>query len=518
MRLSGRLFRPRGATAALFFLLSFAGIAVGTRARTSQPERVGYVVLTVAYPGGSATDVDRDVLLPIEQAIRADTASHRIARVASTARDGEARFTVSAIVANLDPVATVVSQAVSRVRPQLPASIETRISHVGPATSHAFHSTDPAVLATSLVQAATVGLFLSFFTSRRWRSATVDNWLEKAAERFHDALAWMLAHRRTITMVAAVAGVALTLQAARAVGLRRDGRITFDNGRITFDVRGADSQTLNGVANRIADEMRAVRGVTRVVTASDSTSENGGPIQIDRVDQRRVVRVHALVHGRPSSDIRSDISAKVATTPLPPGYEASEHTESNPANISLRAVLTALGTALVATLALLAIQFRSFVQPLVVACSLLVSIGGVAAVLMLSRHSPTFGTTIGAALVIAIAVWSTTSLLEDARRRRSPGAPARVSLIEATRRRFRRLVVSTVVIGAALLPIVLGDATEDVASLGTVVLLGVVISGIVTLVVTPPLAATFEELAEHGREWAAKRHVRATAPKPFSAR
>ena len=500
MRNSGRRGRPRGATAAFVFLSSSAVIALTMRASSGDPEReLRGVVLTVTHQGASAAAVERDIVLPIEQAIASDGAAGRIARLESTVRPGEARVTAYAPASGLDAVTGVVNDAVSRARPRLPPSIETRVTPVVPTASDWFRVT-PATIGTSLAQAATVGLALAVFTGRRRRPAVVDQWLERAAERFHDGVAWVLQQRTAVATLAVVSGLALALHLAV-------GNPSHGDGHVTFDVRGPDPQTLAGVADRIADEMRAVRGVTRVAAGGDPTATTARPVQIDRVDRQRIVRVHAVVQARRFDDVRRVISAKVATTPTPPGYTASEQPGSNRTSITVRAVVTALSAALAVTLAVLTIQFRSLVEPLVVAWSAWLSIGAVAAFLVVSGHSPTSGTAVGAALAIAIAAWSTTNLLERARRRRAPGRPARVTLIEAARRLFRPVVVGTAVVSGATLPVMLTGATEDVASLGTVVLLGVFISGIVTLLVAPALAASFEAVAEQGREWAAKRRV-----------
>ncbi|HEX5076421.1 MAG TPA: efflux RND transporter permease subunit, partial [Gemmatimonadaceae bacterium] len=131
----------------------------------------------------------------------------------------------------------------------------------------------------------------------RARSARLDLWLERVADTHHDLLAWSIGHRRV--MAGAALGIAGIVAGILASVVKTDTT----SHSIELTLQGPDAETLSGVAQRVADELRRVDGMRDPVVSPTVHGGRESLARIDHIDGERTVRVRTSVGGRRVSDV-----------------------------------------------------------------------------------------------------------------------------------------------------------------------------------------------------------------------
>ncbi|MDB5095091.1 MAG: putative nodulation protein [Candidatus Eremiobacteraeota bacterium] len=235
-----------------------------------------------------------------------------------------------------------------------------------------------------------------------------------------------------------------------------------------------------------------------------------GPSQIPRQNKARRVDVDAPVVGGNLGDVLSEVTSVMNAYPLPAGYRwqyGPAVTQNNDTfgNLTLVVIL-----AIALIYMLLASQFESFLDPLVIMMAVPFALIGIIASLWITHRA--FGLTafIGSLMLVGIAVKNAILVVEFTKQlRRDEGMDAREAIMHAGPMRLRPILMTTLATLGGMLPIAVGleAGSETQAPLGTVVIGGLLTSTLLSLVVVPTIYL-----------WVAKHIEPRFAPKPPSFR
>jgi HAE1 family hydrophobic/amphiphilic exporter-1 len=184
----------------------------------------------------------------------------------------------------------------------------------------------------------------------------------------------------------------------------------------------------------------------------------------------------------------------VAADLMPAGYRVQMTGRSEEFGKTARYMLFAFVTALVLVYMVLASQFNSFLQPLVIMVAQpLAIIGGVGA-LWLTGHSLNIYSMIGLVLLVGLVAKNSILLVDLANQLRVAGSGIREALEEACPVRMRPVLMTSLTIILALLPAALGygAGADTNGPLAVAVLGGMVSSTLLTLVVVPAVYSLVE--------------------------
>ena len=228
----------------------------------------------------------------------------------------------------------------------------------------------------------------------------------------------------------------------------------------------------------------------RAVLVVDSSR---GPILIDRKDQQRLITVSANVAGRDLGSVASDVAAKLAEIPRPLGYDlliSGSHEEKEE---STRELLLGLLLALVLVYMVLACQYESLRDPLVVMMSVPAASVGVILTLWATGTTLNVQSYIGCIMLGGIVVNNAILLVDQASQLAHRGVGTFDAVTEAGRRRLRPILMTTLTTALGLLPLALGigEGAEAQAPLARVVIGGLVGSALITLVLIPAVYTLF---------------------------
>lgn len=256
------------------------------------------------------------------------------------------------------------------------------------------------------------------------------------------------------------------------------------------------------------DELR-IQGVPlrELVRVSDAA----GPSEIRRVDQGRVVTVHADVAAGGVQRAVARVRDEIARMPAPAGLRVEIGGENEEMRRGFRGLAFAFGLAVLLVYMLLAAEFESLLLPFVVLLAVpLAAVGAVAALWVTGAGINTMSL-IGMVILVGIVDNDAVVKVDFINQARRNGMGRREAIFAAGHARMRPIVMNTVTAMLGLLPMALGlgPGAELQAPLAIAVFGGLLSATALTLVVIPVAYDLLDEAGERIRA-----RLRGTAPTP----
>ena len=225
---------------------------------------------------------------------------------------------------------------------------------------------------------------------------------------------------------------------------------------------------------------------------------SSGPVTINRKYLQRIIDVTANV--APGKDLGSASDAVqqiVDDTPPPEGFRVQLGGQTQ----AQKEANAGLGFAALMAIALvymiLASQFRSLVDPLVIMFSVPLGVSGVLITLWLTGTTLSVNSAMGVIMMVGIVVSNGVLLVDFARVLRSRGKPLIEATIEAGQTRLRPILMTTIATIVGLVPMALGigEGSETNLPLARAVIGGLTISTVFTLFLIPALYTLAERFS-----------------------
>ena len=260
--------------------------------------------------------------------------------------------------------------------------------------------------------------------------------------------------------------------------------------RILVQLRDAEKLSLDEILGLALTTSSGEKVVLRNLV----TSESGrGPILIDRKDQQRRVTVSANIAGRDLGSVAADVQALLDQIPRPVGYELTVAGNFEEQQKAFRELIISLILALILVYMVLACQYESLRDPLVVMFSVPLAAIGVLVTLFITSTTLNVQSYIGCIMLGGIVVNNAILLVDQAGRLIHDGMHTRDALVEAGRRRLRPILMTTLTTILGLLPLALGigEGADAQAPLARAVVGGLTGSTLITLVLIPAVYSLF---------------------------
>ncbi len=301
---------------------------------------------------------------------------------------------------------------------------------------------------------------------------------------------------RAASLGMSVSEVADTLETA--VGGRRSSfyREEGDEYDIVVRLREEDRLELSQVG-RIP--LRTPAG--QLIYADDVVRLNRqeGPVEINRVDQERIVYVSGTIRDRDLGSIIADLESEVARIPRPDGYEIRFGGEWEDQQQSFRELTYAAILAFVLVYMVMAAQFESLRDPFIILFSIPLAAIGVVTMLVITQTTFNMQGFLGVIVLVGIVVNNAIVLIDYTNQlRREHGHGIADAVITAGSRRLRPILMTTVTTVLGLTPMALGvgEGSELQVPMARTVIGGLLTSTMITLVFIPVVYATLEEISE----------------------
>jgi multidrug efflux pump subunit AcrB len=230
-------------------------------------------------------------------------------------------------------------------------------------------------------------------------------------------------------------------------------------------------------------------------------SIDSGPAEIDRYDRLRNVNFEIELNGQPLGLMESQALALPSLTNLPPGVIQTTVGDAEAMNELFASFGLAMLTGVLCIYIVLVLLFKDFVQPVTILAALVLSIPGAFLALFITQTALSMPSMIGLIMLMGIATKNSILLIDYvilARRGIDGGPPLSRwdALLDACHKRARPIVMTTVAMGAGMLPIALGVGTDPSfrAPMAIVVIGGLITSTFLSLLVIPVVFTYVDDL------------------------
>jgi len=244
---------------------------------------------------------------------------------------------------------------------------------------------------------------------------------------------------------------------------------------------------------------------------------DSGPAQIDRYDRLRNINFDIELNGQPLGDIAAAALALPGLRNLPPGVTQTTVGDAEAMAELFGSFALAMATGVLCIYIVLVLLFRDFVQPATVLVALILSVPGAFLALFLTNTALSMPSMIGLIMLMGIATKNSILLIDYVvLARREHGLDRWHALIDACRKRARPIVMTTVAMGAGMMPIAIGLGTDPSfrAPMAIVVIGGLITSTFLSLLVVPVVYTYVDDAIEAFRNAFRRRRSTPVAPDP----
>jgi HAE1 family hydrophobic/amphiphilic exporter-1 len=235
-----------------------------------------------------------------------------------------------------------------------------------------------------------------------------------------------------------------------------------------------------------------------LVKLSNVTSLGSGmsPGQIERYAQERSITIISNLYQKPLAEAFREAYAAVAAQRMPPEYGILATGRGKLLQEALANFLIAFVLSLAFIYIVLAAQFESFVHPLTIMVSMFIAIPFGLLTLLLWKSTLNIYSIMGLFLLMGVVKKNAILQVDYTNVLRERGMARTEAQMEADRARLRPILMTTFAIIAGMLPVALGsgDGSASRASLAKVVVGGQALCLVVTLLMTPVIYSTFDDM------------------------
>ncbi len=237
-----------------------------------------------------------------------------------------------------------------------------------------------------------------------------------------------------------------------------------------------------------------------------------GPAQIDRYDRQRNINFDIELNGQPLGDVAAAVQKLPSLQQLPAGVRQTTIGDAEVMEELFASFGLAMLTGVLCIYIVLVLLFKGFMQPVTILAALPLSLGGAFVALLATHSAFSMPSLIGLIMLMGIATKNSILLVDYAIIARREGMNRWDALIDACHKRARPIVMTTIAMGAGMMPIALGWGADPSfrQPMAVAVIGGLITSTVLSLLVIPVVFTYVDDLVQGaGRLW---RRARPAAP------
>jgi multidrug efflux pump subunit AcrB len=243
-------------------------------------------------------------------------------------------------------------------------------------------------------------------------------------------------------------------------------------------------------------------------------SIDSGPAEIDRYDRLRNINFEIELDTAPLGEVEKAALALPSLRSLPPGVIQTTVGDAEAMNELFASFGLAMLTGVLCIYIVLVLLFKDFVQPVTILSALVLSIPGAFLALFVTQSALSMPSMIGLIMLMGIATKNSILLVDYIilARRGVDGNPPLDrwhAVLDACRKRARPIVMTTIAMGAGMMPIAIGLGTDPSfrAPMAIVVIGGLITSTFLSLLVIPVIFTFVDDLIQGARRLLGRPYV-----------
>jgi len=250
-----------------------------------------------------------------------------------------------------------------------------------------------------------------------------------------------------------------------------------------------------------------------------------GPTQLRRLNRQFAIEVQAdLAPGHALDEGSADMRRLMTELNMAPGYSFSMRGQTQYLDETTTNLLLAIGLASIFVYIVLAAQFESFIQPIIIMLALPVSVPFALFTIWITGRTLNLWSALGILLLFGIVKKNSILQVDYTNVLRRRGVPMHEAIVEACRTRLRPILMTTSAIVAGLLPTALGLGIggQQRSAIAMTIIGGQGLCLFLTLLLVPVAYVQFDTLEQavisgKARAWLARvSPLRRTPPEPHA--
>ncbi len=223
--------------------------------------------------------------------------------------------------------------------------------------------------------------------------------------------------------------------------------------------------------------------------------EKSGPVDIERKNQQRVIRITANLYGQDLGGVTAEAKKHLARIGIPKDFFVEFGGEREEQEEAFGFLTIALILGMVLVYMVMASQFESFRDPFIILFSVPFGMVGVIWVHLIFRQTFNMNSFVGLIMLIGIVVNDAIVLISYINILRARGLGVMEAVTTGGRMRLRPVLITTLTTVCGLMPLAFskGEGSEEWVTLSLTVIGGLLVSTLITLIFVPTLYSIFEE-------------------------
>ncbi|MBW4657534.1 MAG: efflux RND transporter permease subunit [Drouetiella hepatica Uher 2000/2452] len=271
---------------------------------------------------------------------------------------------------------------------------------------------------------------------------------------------------------------------------------TGDEKPLQITLQGSNLAALTQTAQAIKSRIQELPGLVEITATGDDTQQGSEPIAVEHLGTQRVAYVRANLSQESEIGDATDQAVAIAQTLLPPGVSIDLGGDSARISDIFGSFGVTLALSVGCILLVLFLLFRNWVDPLVIAFSLPLSLAG--AMLAIWATGSPFGmiSVIGIIFLLGLTNKSAILIVDYINQLRQGGMPRTEAILTAAPVRLRPILMTTAATILGMLPIALGwgAGAELRAPMAIAIIGGLVASTLLSLLVVPVIYAVLDDV------------------------
>ncbi|WP_286796680.1 efflux RND transporter permease subunit [Psychrobacter sp. UBA6291] len=229
-----------------------------------------------------------------------------------------------------------------------------------------------------------------------------------------------------------------------------------------------------------------------------------GPAQISRLDRERAISITVQPANGELGDLVQAVKAIPSMQQLPASITIIDQGQAENMAELFSGFVIAMSVGVVCILGVLILLFGRILQPFTILMALPLSIGGAFVGLVITKSSLSMPSMIGFIMLMGIATKNSILLVDYALIAQRRGLARFDAIIDSCRKRARPIIMTTIAMGAGMMPLVFGWGDADPTfrrPMAAAVLGGLATSTLLSLVVIPVVYTLMDDLSGWFGKW-----------------
>jgi multidrug efflux pump subunit AcrB len=305
--------------------------------------------------------------------------------------------------------------------------------------------------------------------------------------------------------LAQVGGVMRTAFSGNRDAKYRDNDLDYDINIIVDPTSRSNASDINNLT--VINNMGKMVRLGQFVEIGEDLSM----AKLERTNRSSSITIKSQVVGRPAGTVGGELKRAMKAMEVPEGITYEFGGQTKRTTDGIRTMLLAFAISVLLVYLILVALYDSYYYPFVVLFSIPLAVIGALLALALTQQALSIFSILGMVILIGLVGKNAILVVDFTNNLKARGMELREALIEATRLRFRPILMTNITMVIGLLPIALaqGAGSEWKNGLAWALIGGLSSSMLLTLVIVPVIYYIFDRtLQKYGIQWGKKVKVR----------